>query len=73
LTRFSYSVRRLVEDGSFATPDRKAVTAIALIKWVNTGRAERGLSLIEGHTKTWIKERAALSESLNIRLLLVLE
>ncbi|KAJ5050138.1 hypothetical protein NUH16_008676 [Penicillium rubens] len=39
-----------------------------LIKWVNTGRAERGLSLIEGHTKTWIKERAALSERLKLIL-----
>ncbi|KAJ5479973.1 hypothetical protein N7530_005482 [Penicillium desertorum] len=39
-----------------------------LIKWVNAGRAERGLSLIEGHTKTWIKERAALSERLKLIL-----
>ncbi|OQE20199.1 hypothetical protein PENFLA_c017G10259 [Penicillium flavigenum] len=39
-----------------------------LIKWVNTGRAERGLSLIGGHTETWIKERAALSERLKLIL-----
>ncbi|KAJ5423190.1 Dimethylaniline monooxygenase N-oxide-forming [Penicillium cf. griseofulvum] len=39
-----------------------------LIGWVNTGRAERGLSLIEGHTKIWIKERAALGERIKLIL-----
>lgn len=39
-----------------------------LLKWVNAGRVERGLSLIEGHTKTWITERAALSERLKLIL-----
>ncbi|KAJ5357030.1 Dimethylaniline monooxygenase N-oxide-forming [Penicillium concentricum] len=39
-----------------------------LIGWVNTGRVERGLSLIEGHTETWIKEREALSERLKLLL-----
>jgi hypothetical protein len=39
-----------------------------LIGWVNTGRAERGLSLIEGHTEIWIKERAALVERLKLIL-----
>lgn len=37
-----------------------------LIKWVNTGRIERGLSLIEGHTQTWITEKAALSARLQL-------
>ncbi|CDM31473.1 hypothetical protein DTO006G1_8800 [Penicillium roqueforti] len=39
-----------------------------LIKWVNTGRAERGLPLIEGHTESWITERAALTERLKLIL-----
>ncbi|KAJ5813178.1 hypothetical protein N7447_010201 [Penicillium robsamsonii] len=39
-----------------------------LIEWVNTGKIERGLPLIEGHTETWIKERAALGERLKLLL-----
>lgn len=39
-----------------------------LIGWVNTGRVERGLSLIEGHTQTWITERVALGERLKLIL-----
>ncbi|CAI7656041.1 unnamed protein product [Penicillium glandicola] len=39
-----------------------------LMKWVNAGRVERGLPLIEGHTEAWIKERAALTERLRLIL-----
>ena len=48
--------------------DQEQPYAEELIKWVNAGRVERGLPLIEGHTETWIKERAALSERLKLIL-----
>ncbi|KAJ5178633.1 uncharacterized protein N7500_001332 [Penicillium coprophilum] len=48
--------------------DQEQVYVDELIGWVNTGRIERGLPLIEGHTETWIKERAALSERLKLLL-----
>ncbi|KAJ5559155.1 Dimethylaniline monooxygenase N-oxide-forming [Penicillium sp. DV-2018c] len=37
-----------------------------LMNWVNSGRSERGLSLVEAHTETWIKEKAALVERLRL-------
>ncbi|KAJ6118666.1 hypothetical protein N7471_013286 [Penicillium samsonianum] len=48
--------------------DREQPYVEELIGWVNTGRVERGLPLIEGHTQTWITERAALSERLKLIL-----
>lgn len=48
--------------------DREQPYVAELIKWVNSGRNEKGLSLIEGHTEIWIKERAALGERLKLLL-----
>jgi ACS family pantothenate transporter-like MFS transporter len=39
-----------------------------LIEWVNVGRVENGLPLIEGHTEAWVQERAALGERLKLIL-----
>ncbi|KAJ6068767.1 hypothetical protein N7499_010654 [Penicillium canescens] len=39
-----------------------------LMEWVNSGRAAHGLPPIEGHTKTWIEERAAMRERLRLLL-----
>lgn len=39
-----------------------------LIGWVNAGRVENGLPLIEGHTEAWVQERAALGERLKLVL-----
>ncbi|KAJ5336188.1 Dimethylaniline monooxygenase [Penicillium brevicompactum] len=39
-----------------------------VLEWVNAGRAEKGLPLIEGHTKAWIQERTALGERLRLIL-----
>ncbi|CAG8153127.1 unnamed protein product [Penicillium salamii] len=37
-----------------------------LLEWVNAGRADKGLQLIEGHTEAWIQEKAALGERLKL-------
>ncbi|KAJ5120907.1 uncharacterized protein N7515_010295 [Penicillium bovifimosum] len=37
-----------------------------LMNWVNSGRSEQGLSLVEAHTETWIREKAALTERLRL-------
>jgi hypothetical protein len=39
-----------------------------LIGWVNAGRVENGLPLIEGHTEAWVQERVALGERLKLIL-----
>lgn len=39
-----------------------------LMEWVNSGRAAHGLPPIEGHTETWIEERAAMRERLRLLL-----
>lgn len=48
--------------------DQEQPYVVELMKWVNTERAERGLPPIEGHTQSWITERAALSERLKLIL-----
>ncbi|CAG7946160.1 unnamed protein product [Penicillium salamii] len=37
-----------------------------LLEWVNAGRADKGLQLVEGHTEAWIQEKAALGERLKL-------
>ncbi|KAJ5295852.1 hypothetical protein PENANT_c001G06505 [Penicillium antarcticum] len=39
---------------------------VKLMGWVNAGRVERGLSAIEGHTESWIEEKAAMRERLRL-------
>ncbi|KAJ5783234.1 hypothetical protein N7457_005008 [Penicillium paradoxum] len=46
--------------------DQEQAYVTELMKWLNTGRVERGLSLIEGHTETWHREKAALAERLKL-------
>jgi hypothetical protein len=63
-------VNRLEEKGygrSFhSLKDQEQPYVKKLLGWVNTGRVEKGLSPIEGHTEAWIQERAALSERMKL-------
>jgi hypothetical protein len=36
------------------------------MEWVNTGRASKGLSLIEGHTDSWLEEKKLQVERLTL-------
>jgi hypothetical protein len=38
----------------------------SLMKWVNFGRSHHGLSMIEGHTKSWVEEKKAHVEKLQL-------
>lgn len=37
-----------------------------IMEWVNTGRASKGLSLIEGHTDSWLEEKKLQVERLTL-------